>query len=483
MSVLAVIDLAKDHAEHVLQLLDRINPQLSPKNQPTLVHELVKDEKTLLAFLAFLNNDFWRRVWVVQEVVVAAKLQFLLEQSFVALDEVHVARSLIKSAEFNTYMPRYANTIFDIRTTWLEKTPMPLLRTLDLTRDSLCGKVHDRLFGLMRLISDRIDFLWEPSCGESICSLSIAITHQYIERRSLDIIFQGTHHKRSLDLPSYCPAYFQYDKHPPERSAYARTMRFLDYSEDYQATGNAPIRVRFVDATIKTAARRIGKIQSLGRAWSDKEPCTYPKHSQSANISFSPEHIAFRIGEAVMRHNRGSVKGFDRRDLYMFTHIFLRSHDHRDLEGSTLSQAALWVRANRSFVVGGSPIQEYAERLQHRWLFCGLHYFMAERLGKYKTAPGYYWWPDFELLEERAAENMRLICLDSDKGRIHWAHLDADLDDEVFLIPGCRAPVILRRYEADGHYQVVGDAHIFGAMEGEIWETTTEADLVNITLH
>jgi hypothetical protein len=73
----------------------------------------------------------------------------------------------------------------------------------------------------------------------------------------------------------------------------------------------------------------------------------------------------------------------------------------------------------------------------------------------------------FQHMEWRARDDMRTMCLDAGpRWRIGWAAKGAWLNDEVFLIPGCSSPVILRKNE-DGRHQVVGDAIVLGAMKSE----------------
>ena len=87
------------------------------------------------------------------------------------------------------------------------------------------------------------------------------------------------------------------------------------------------------------------------------------------------------------------------------------------------------------------------------------------------------WFP----FRRMAEMNMRLMCLDDQSFGIGWAALGSRLYDEVFLLPGCSVPVILRR-KADGKYEFVGDAIVIGAMENEIWGETTSEDLVQVEI-
>ena len=82
-----------------------------------------------------------------------------------------------------------------------------------------------------------------------------------------------------------------------------------------------------------------------------------------------------------------------------------------------------------------------------------------------------------------AQEHMRLMSLTIDgKGVTALAHSAAREEDEVFLLPGCSVPVILRKVPDGNQYCLVGDAIVPGAMFGEQWtiHTGNELDEVEI---
>ena len=78
-----------------------------------------------------------------------------------------------------------------------------------------------------------------------------------------------------------------------------------------------------------------------------------------------------------------------------------------------------------------------------------------------------------------ARTGMRLMSLDGKNVGMGWAAYDARLHDQVFLIPGCTVPVILRQGQ-DGTYQLIGDAQIHGA--DRVWEETRVRGLKTIKI-
>lgn len=124
---------------------------------------------------------------------------------------------------------------------------------------------------------------------------------------------------------------------------------------------------------------------------------------------------------------------------------------------------------------GGRALEEHAEKLWPIFFHCGFKIWHSSTFGHPPTNL-------FEPLIGMAEQDMLLMCLDDDKFGIGWAAKGARLDDEIFLIPGCSVPVILRRAETNGQYRMVGDAIVIGAMEGEVWEEVRPDDLCQIEI-
>ncbi|KAH7136167.1 hypothetical protein B0J11DRAFT_520058 [Dendryphion nanum] len=62
------------------------------------------------------------------------------------------------------------------------------------------------------------------------------------------------------------------------------------------------------------------------------------------------------------------------------------------------------------------------------------------------------------------------VLLTTKQGYIGTGPWNTEVNDRVFLIPGCSLPGIFRTREETG-YTVVGAAHIHGVMEGKVWKT------------
>jgi hypothetical protein len=115
-------------------------------------------------------------------------------------------------------------------------------------------------------------------------------------------------------------------------------------------------------------------------------------------------------------------------------------------------------------VVTSKIMHAYTRVFSHALFFCGhlvWHKVMVLSGNRY-----------FDPMLRLAETDMRLICLDVTKTSIGWATNQARLRDEVFLIVRCNRPVILRKNQ-EGRYTVVGEALVFEAWNGSMWNDNT----------
>lgn len=177
--------------------------------------------------------------------------------------------------------------IFDIRKSWQESQGTPLLDILVQTKDSLCGRRHDRVFGLLGLALDDLDYLSEPNYDADLDDLSISMTRSYIERRSIDIILLASHHDDTSTLPSWCPDWFRFDKQPIDSRIYDQLVqrRSQNLSERFPngwyATGSTYAAVQLSGKTLRTSARYLGTICSLGWCLLDPDVHEFPQHDRT----------------------------------------------------------------------------------------------------------------------------------------------------------------------------------------------------------
>lgn len=435
---------------------------------------------------AFYEDPYWNRIWIAQEFTINPNVQFLIQDVLISSEKVETLFSMMD------YRPSHANrtlrqarVVYNIRRAWQTNQHFQLLEILLLTRNSKCGRRHDRIFGLLGLSPEAINYLPEPNYDIAINDATIAITQSYIQKTSADIIFLGN---RESTLPSWCPGFFYFDRRTPDarlikvvqetKTPAWREHAFGSLQPDikWEATPKTSSDFTFRGPTLMTGARFIGKIRSLGFAWSDEGQSEFPVHDTSwkrpLNSSQIKEemHACFLPDGTPLKSNRFSIRiiGGPKAILgYSYIKVFTTTHGPEGDQQTVNSNLRRWICRNRRFYTGALFLDQHAEPLKHPMItFTRMAHHIAR-------------WTHFQQI---AMMDMRLMGFDSVlASQIGWASTRARLGDEIVLIPGCSRPAILRR-TASGDHQLVGDAIVSGVMLGELWEKTTAQDLTNICI-
>jgi hypothetical protein len=80
----------------------------------------------------------------------------------------------------------------------------------------------------------------------------------------------------------------------------------------------------------------------------------------------------------------------------------------------------------------------------------------------------------------------RLRLMTTSEEQVGWAHHNAELGDEIFLLEGCNMPILLRRTldkERQHAYMVVGHAYVDKVMNLELWSTLKPQQLVDLHIY
>jgi hypothetical protein len=175
-----------------------------------------------------------------------------------------------------------------------------------------------------------------------------------------------------------------------------------------------------------------------------------------------------RMSKALAPGFLDKYRSYDSVRGYSYTLAFSASHGEIDSEVAA-SPLAKWISGNRKFFTGGRCLEDRARVvntrvLSHAFFFCGFYYSSSTFV---RSGNRY-----FDPMLDAAKMDMRLMCLDDGRTSLGWADHRARLHDEVFLIPGCYRPVVLRKFH-EGRYKVVGDAVVLEARDGTMRSDNT----------
>ena len=450
----------------------------------------MKTNPISLALEALCSDPYWSRLWIIQEFALGAKAEIIFGSHVVNAAKVKWLLNEIGTGSGCDRENR-VNNLYGIRRDWQSNLPVHLIDLLHRTTGSRCSVRHDRVFGLVGLATDALRYLPEPNYKTDLMTLTVAMTRAYIEKTSADIILLAPHRVLPLALPSWSVDLFNLDQYPFERRSFGLVMRrqiyksrpvgavlprFVSEKEKQQpsywhATRGVPSYVTYQGNIMQTFAGRIGAIRSLGKAWSDPIDCDFPTFDPTWRRVTKASHLREEFAKLMLNgDSKWALEG------YCYIKVFLASHGSYDLEQND-GELQRWICGNRRSLTGVQTLEECAESLPYPLFLYG---------------PAAYWtWREFELdmrlglfqhMAWRAEDDMRMMYLDAGpKWRAGWAVKGALLYDEVFLIPGCSSPVVLRKTD-DGRYRVVGDAIVYGAMRGEYWEQLNADDIRHIEI-
>jgi hypothetical protein len=462
-------------ADRIVQILDSVETTSYPTNPAISFADISKDEVALSVLEAFFEDPYWNRIWIIQEFAIGYNIEFLFGARTIAATNLRTLLENLNAQSIVEDRWKQVNTVFKIRMSWQREVSLKLLQLLEITKQSLCSVRHDRIFGLLGLSVDALKYLPEPNYNIDLATITVAITRAYIQRNTLDIILLGPHCPHT-HIPTWSPNLFHFDLFPPE-SRIIRMISNSDSKSRWRATGETESNISFQDQSLLTPAARIGSIRSLGTSWSNPTEPGFPVHDDTWARRINSSHLCKEFYDAILEdlytpNPKPPFIGFFCAPMiaihgYSFVKSFLPSHGSPDPE-MIHSELVRWICGNRSFFTGASTLAESAKRLRHPFLMHGWNVLSSTYLNLrfWENGAGRVW----ERMGRMARLDMRLMCLDDGpQYKIGWAAKGARLHDEVFLIPGCSSPAILRK-RPDAKYEVVGDAIVTGAMQGELWE-------------
>jgi hypothetical protein len=486
--IVSIEAAATTQARTVLKLLDQVDISTPANSEPQDVAGLIKDHESLAALESFCNDKYWSRIWIVQEYAVASKIQFLIQGSLVAAQKFH---HLLHMSGFGLGPGRQeqARAIYDIRNSFQNDQPFQLVRILAHTKSSMCERRHDRVFGLTGLLLDALNYLLEPDYDVDLKRSALSMARAYIQNESPDIILLAPHCHPGSTLPTWCPDFFRFDDYPPDnrvvdlvsKTDIRRIPGQFDDVAVRKATGSSKSNIVYRGDILLTSATRIGTVRSLGRAWMDDLQSPFPVHDQDWTRDISTADLEKEFYKAVYTARPGREYYMKQVHGHSFVRAFDFSHGTRPAN-DRLKGMVDWLCSNRKFFTGAQTMENHAHPFSMRrtrlYLTYGLRILSTEYYREEDMSFNVVWNRFIEI----AQSNMRLMCLDDGpRCGIGWAATPARLRDEVFLIPGCSVPVILRRV-GQGQFQLVGDAIVPGAMNNEIWGQVQPNELLNIEI-
>jgi len=211
------------------------------------------------ALRSFFERDYWKRLWVVQEVYHARSKWVYCGSSKLTWDICKKASDALWQHENDPSLWTGPSSFPDVERL-LELGPDSLLEVLRACRRKLCENPRDKVFGILGILPKDVRGRLHVGYDVSVKFLYLSVAHLIVSStHRLDVIRESIHFPAqvsSADLPTWCPNWAQV----PENSALS--------SENFSAAGDSMARYEFRDGLRKLdiQALELGVIDKTGVA-------------------------------------------------------------------------------------------------------------------------------------------------------------------------------------------------------------------------
>lgn len=158
---------------------------------------------------AFFKRPFWRRVWIIQEIVSGSGVSILCGSRVASWSSLEILlRSLQSNPSFDLADAGYVKHLVSTRKSRSEDHAIGLLQALSSSNMTEATILRDKVFALLGLTFDGPQFVRSPSYEEmSEEAFCVQLTKSVIwAKKSLDIIFAAAPSmKLSGNLASWIP--------------------------------------------------------------------------------------------------------------------------------------------------------------------------------------------------------------------------------------------------------------------------------------
>lgn len=449
------------------------------------------------------KRPYWRRRWIIQEVVVSSRVDVVCGQTAIGLVAMDNALQRCRTLNLlNLNVKDEASFMYYNILKKLHEShslrPISMVSALSGTLYFLSTDPRDTIFAILGISSDGVDLVPLPSYDKSPEDMSIAFSRSLLRKYGcFDIIWayhQGQNHNPSL--PSWAPDWLS-GQCLARGNLISQSSQLLPVQtrlESLQSGSN----------TITLRGALLGIVESLTRSPEDEHPFPNTAHGSTPDSTLlyygADEHVLFAILGCLVpmstigwwltcsRLRRVLIRAEDESvylQEYFGASVAASSQESND--GNLLEA---WLQRNRGFTVAGRTLQLWLKR-SPGFFRVTIRYWIAAMIVSYylfsfifsSIPPIAVVWAQLFVLEDgvdpREAdprENCRARLAASCAGEL-WVSqrlgttntgmlatlpLNAQSGDKVCFLGGCTSAVVLREVPGTSSQQhrVVGQAHV-----------------------
>ncbi|KAL0929831.1 heterokaryon incompatibility protein [Colletotrichum truncatum] len=441
-------------------------------NQKLLQALRLLDSDDWNILIELFKQDYWSRVWIIQEVSVSANVQFVWGSQSFWLKELRCAMSVCQN--YRADIPgadkvastegfRHVEMLFGFRQS-TSNTPKSLIQALIDCQRAVSTRRRDRLYALTHLTTDGTKLIPNPDYEITIDQLYEETTFRMISASSgLDsIVFtvrSGDNWIPQWDNPStwsnlraseYLSGRCNFVSERSRRNHGSGTV-----ISQWKATKDSKPYATKIRHVLEVRGKKVGRIANCSATASEACQAGTPgllQHSTVKDNDWVPSRktlIALCWILYDLLPNNAYIKA--KKVSVADVHCLLASKSRRQEVQRNESELFRWLtcRRNLSFKIDNVPLIN--------WL-SGTN--MLSQINPRRH--------DASALAKRIADIVRLEMrlITTDEGDIGWATDSCKPGDDLYLLLGCSVPVVLRPIQG-GQYQLLGDSIIHGLMKGQ----------------
>jgi Heterokaryon incompatibility protein (HET) len=496
----------------VMQMLQSMRDRRSKRpQQPTLPN--ISHLQSLHTELAeFLRRPYWTRVWIIQEIVAGARVRLFCGSLDAEWDDLYVVvMKLLREDWLRDHRLTSVRQLCESRLNRIEGKAVGLLEQLCDNSSSSASDPRDRVFATLGLCFDRANYMSEVKYGWFETELCMRMTRSAISsKRCLDIISIGPARKDrrpDYDLPSWCPDYLNF----PSGKASRHLAKYLSGQDErfragklcrrWNATNTMHPTYSINGNALHVKGYRIGEVRSLANIVGENST---PWYRAVSHPRCSNRDIFEALSRMLFLYNKEYAKHIDSPILLNRLFEFDANLDDYKNLPEDFDTVRNWRDLNQNFMILGKTLKKRCTEWNAEWL--KLRDTNANVIQPHLPRSGTHLThhkPHAIAFKDRSLENPtvdvagaltaladlikeRLRLMITSEEQVGWAHHNAELGDEIFLLEGCNMPILLRRTldkERQHAYSVVGHAYVDEVMNGELWSTLEPQQLVDLHIY
>lgn len=496
---------------HMLQLLRdrrRERPQQPVLPRSSQSSHLLQSLHTELE--EFLRRSYWRRVWIIHEVVAGVRVRLFCGDLDAEWDDFDVVVKRLQEDSPRTRKPTQVQQLCESKRNRIEGKAVGLLEELCNSSASEASDPRDRVFAILGLCFDRANYISEVKYGWFETDLCMRMTKSAISsKRCLDIISIGparNDRQPDYELPSWCPDYLNFpfpsEKRPWHLAKYLsgqdERFRAGKLCRRWNATNSMPPTYSIDDNVLHVKGYRIGKVHELANIW---EEYSTPWHMAVSHSRCSNYEIFAALSRMLFLYNREYTKRIDSPfPLNLLFEFDANPDDYKNVS-EDFDTVKKWRDLNQNFMILGKTLKKRCTEWNAEWF--DLRETNANVIQPRSGTRLTHHRPHAIAFKGRSLENLtgdgqgaitaladlikeRLRLMTTSEEQVGWACPSAEPGNEIFLLEGCNMPILLRRSpdkERQPAYTVVGHAYVDKVMDGEVWSAVDSQKLVGLNIY